>query len=283
MPRGVTPRWWGNFRFRDRRTDEHDVTATPTVLVTNDDGIDSPGLVALARCAVDLGWRPVVAAPATESSGSGAGLTASTDHRRIVIERRDLPGLPEVPAHAVAAHPGLIAMIACNGGFGITPDLVLSGINLGANIGRAILHSGTVGAALTAGINDTPAVAVSLDLGPADDSEPRWDHAVENLTPVLGSVAPIGTTTVLSINVPNLPAGQVRPPRWARLASFGHARSRFNQVEDGFIEVATVTVEGGLEPGTDAALLADGHITVTPLRSITEHPELMNGRLPTTT
>ena len=126
------------------------------ILVTNDDGIDSPGLHALAAAAADFG-TVMIAAPAVESSGTSAGLTAARDDRRVAVEERD-GGL------AVAAHPGLIALIACHGGFGPAPDVVLSGVNRGANVGRAVLHSGTVGAALTASVNGARALAVSLDV-----------------------------------------------------------------------------------------------------------------------
>ncbi|MGV9368202.1 5'/3'-nucleotidase SurE [Amycolatopsis sp. NPDC003731] len=146
-------------------------------LITNDDGIGSPGLVALARGAVAHGWTVVVAAPAMEASGTSAGLSAAGDDGRIAVERRELPDLPGVPAHAVAAHPGLIVLAAAQGAFGAPPDIVLSGVNHGANVGRAVLHSGTVGAALTASINGARALAVSLDVGLEPRTRPHRDGA----------------------------------------------------------------------------------------------------------
>jgi 5'-nucleotidase len=258
------------------------VTATTRVLITNDDGIDSPGLLTLAKCAVSLGWETIVAAPATESSGTSAGLVAATDERQMVVERRTLPGLSDVDTYAVAAHPGLIALVACHDGFGPRPDLILSGVNRGANVGRAVLHSGTVGAALTAGINDTRAVAVSLDVGVANGTRPveaHWDSAAAVLSEILPAVAGMDPATVVNVNVPNISVDQVRPLRWARLATFGRAQSRVDQVRAGVIQIATVVVDGELEPGTDAALLAEGHATITPLRSISERTDLMNGDL----
>lgn len=241
---------------------------TPTVLVTNDDGIDSPGLHALARCALELGWRPVVAAPAAESSGTSAGLTAAKDARRVAVERRELPGLPEVTAYAVAAHPGLIALIACHEGFGGRPDLLLSGVNLGANIGRAILHSGTVGAALTAAVNGVRAVAVSLDVELETVTDPHWDTAERVLAGLLPDVAGMAAGTVLNVNVPDRPAAEVGDLRWCGLATYGRVQSTVNQLGEDLIEVGNVVVEGELEPGTDAALLAAGHVTATPLSPV---------------
>ena len=148
-------------------------------LITNDDGIASPGLCALARAAIDAGLDVVVAAPHEEASGSSAAITGSntiavtgrTEASSIRIEKRELVELPGVAAYSVRAAPGLIALLAAHGAFGAAPDLVLSGINRGANVGRVILHSGTVGAALTGGVNDARGLAVSLEIGRASCRE----------------------------------------------------------------------------------------------------------------
>jgi 5'-nucleotidase len=91
-----------------------------------------------------------VAALLPDSSGMSAALTATQADGRIVVEERSLPGLTGVPAYGVAAAPGFIVLIATRGAFGAAPDVVLSGINRGVNTGYAVLHSGTVGAAMTA-------------------------------------------------------------------------------------------------------------------------------------
>ncbi|MEU4804195.1 5'/3'-nucleotidase SurE [Actinosynnema sp. NPDC023587] len=236
-------------------------------LITNDDGIDSPGLLALARGAVDHGWTTVVAAPARESSGTGAGLTAAEDERRVRVERRELAGLPGVPGYAVAAHPAFIALVASQGSFGGPPDIVLSGINRGANVGRAVLHSGTVGAALTASINGARSMAVSLDVGLEWDVE-HWSTAVEVATGLFDRLAAAPPGTTLNLNVPNRPRAGV--PRRASLAEFGMVRSRVKETDDGSITLASIVVEGDLPPGSDAVLLAEGHSTVTPLLPVTE-------------
>ncbi|HEY3260825.1 MAG TPA: PfkB family carbohydrate kinase [Pseudonocardiaceae bacterium] len=241
-------------------------------LVTNDDGIESPGLAALAGCAIDHGLEPVIAAPATESSGTSAGLTAAEDHRQIATHRTTLPALEDVPTYAVAAHPGLIAFTAARGGFGQKPDLLLSGINRGANVGRAVLHSGTVGAALTASINGLRAMAVSLDVGLATDIEYHWESAAEVAGRALDLLLDLEPGTVLNVNVPNVPPDQLRPLRRATLATFGTVQSQVQRLDDGSLEIFSVHVDDEPEPGTDAALLAAGHPTITPLRSVDEDP-----------
>ncbi|WP_189227286.1 5'/3'-nucleotidase SurE [Saccharothrix coeruleofusca] len=245
------------------------------VVVTNDDGIDSPGLLALAGTAREHGWDVVVAAPARESSGTSAGLTAAEHGRSVAVERRELAGLPGVPAFAVAAHPGLIALVACQGAFGDPPEVVLSGVNRGANIGRAVLHSGTVGAALTASINGARAMAVSLDVGLGDPDEVveyHWGTATAVARGVFERLVALPPGVVLNLNVPN--RERVGPPLRAGLAEFGAVQTRLKQVGDGGIDVAPLVVEGELPPGSDAALLAQGHPTVTPLRSVAEDLEV---------
>ena len=89
-----------------------------------------------------------------QSSGASAGIIATAQDGRTLVERRALADLPNVEAYAVDAQPGYIVLAAVRGWLDPAPDLVLSGVNHGANVGRAILHSGTVGAALTAGVTE---------------------------------------------------------------------------------------------------------------------------------
>jgi 5'-nucleotidase len=134
------------------------------VLVTNDDGVGSPGLHALARALVDDGYDVVVVAPDREMSGSAAAIGQVHIEEGIDAERVDLPRLDGVPAYAIAGPPGLCVLTARLGGFGDPPDLVVSGINPGCNTGRAVLHSGTVGAALTGANFGCRGLAVSIDV-----------------------------------------------------------------------------------------------------------------------
>lgn len=250
------------------------------VLVTNDDGIDSPGLAALARMAVELGCDTVVAAPAEEASGTGTSLMAAAAHRKVIVQDRELPSLPGVPAHAVAAHPALIALLACHGAFGGEPDVVLSGVNRGHNVGRSVLHSGTVGAAVTAGVNGSRGLAVSLDVDwRVDPVDPHWEAATTLAAELLPGLADLAPGTILSVNAPDRPAAELPPARWARLSTYGRVGDRITRAEDGSIIVASIVVDDALEPDTDAALLAEGYPTVTPLSGIAERLDLLDGRV----
>lgn len=237
-------------------------------LVTNDDGIDSPGLHALVIAAHRAGLEVIVAAPVEQASGASAALSVVRRDGRTVVERRDLPGLDGVEAWAVHAQPGHIVAAALNGWFDPRPDLVLSGINHGANVGRAVLHSGTVGAALTAKISDTRALAVSLDVALHPTGTRHWDTAAAVVVPVLELLFDAPHGTVLSLNVPDRPAAELRRMRHARLARGGAVQTRVEEVRGGGVRLAEVEVPDVPESDTDSALLDAGHPTLTELRSV---------------
>ena len=238
--------------------------------MTNDDGIDSPGLAALTRLATAFGLDVVVAAPAEQSSGASAAITAVREEGRTLVRRRELPDHPEVPAWAVRAQPGHIVVAALTGWLDPTPDLVLSGINHGANVGRAVLHSGTVGAILTAAVHDVRGLAVSLDVALHPTGERHWDAADELFPGVLQLLLDAPSGTSLSLNVPDRPADGHGELRHARLAEFGAVQARVDEVGDGGLRLGEIEVGAEPEEGTDGALLTAGHPTLTALRSVAE-------------
>lgn len=244
-------------------------------LITNDDGIDSPGLVALAQAAIDAGLDVIVAAPAAQSSGSSASIIAQHDDGRIHFERREHPDLPSVTCFAVEAAPALISLLAAHGAFGDAPDLVMSGINRGANVGRAILHSGTVGAALTAGVNEARGFAVSLDVG-LDPDELHWTTAarlVERLVPLVLE-QPVGA--VVNLNVPNV--AEVPELREAHLSEFGIVQSTMTEPFEDDVRLAVTEPGESVDPDSDTALLRAGFAPVTSVTSV--HYTDLVGRLP---
>ncbi|HEU4425564.1 MAG TPA: 5'/3'-nucleotidase SurE [Pilimelia sp.] len=262
------------------------------VLITNDDGIASPGIRALALAVVEAGYDVVVAAPLEEASGTSASLTATERDGRVVVEGRDLAGLPGTPAFAVSASPGFIALLATRGAFGAPPDLILSGINRGANAGHAILHSGTVGAALTASANGCHAMAVSLDvltaaaatagsggaaiayLDKVDDESRNWNTAAAIAVDLLPSLCEAPNDIVFNINTPDRPRDQVHGVRLASMARFGQVQIAVAEVGQGFVRTSLEEPGGQLEEGTDLAWLRDGYAAVTPLRGVSEVPDV---------
>jgi 5'-nucleotidase len=267
------------------------------VLITNDDGVRAPGLRHLAKAVSAAGHDVVVAAPRVEASGSSAALTAVADEERVVIENHDI-------GFGVAASPAYIVLLANLGAFGPPPDVVLSGINRGANAGHAVLHSGTVGAALTAAASGRSASAVSLDvLTPAvkaaglspreatrasaasggaaiasidtvDDQARNWATAADLAVTLLLQLAELPAGTVLNLNVPDVPAEILAGVRRGSLASFGQVQTAIAESGEGFVRTVVEEVGARSEPGTDLALLADGYASVTPIRAIGEAREV---------
>jgi len=237
------------------------------VLITNDDGITSPGLCALAQAAVDAGFEVTVAAPAAQSSGSSASIMATESGGRIAVERRTLTDLPGVTAFAVHGGPGLIALIAARGAFGDPPEIVLSGINHGANVGRAILHSGTVGAALTGALNGARAMALSLDVG-MNPERFHWSTAGDAAITLLPELTARDAGTVMNVNVPNTvhPRGICE----TTLAPFGIVQMTLAENDDRYVRLAVEELPNIPTEDSDAARLAEGWITVTGIDSITE-------------
>ncbi len=233
-------------------------------LITNDDGIESEGLRRLALVAAEAGFAVVVAAPRNEASGASASIISSEENGRVVVERRTLKGLEDHEAYAVAALPAFIALTAVNGAFGDPPDLVLSGINNGPNTGHAILHSGTVGAALTAAAHHTRAMAVSLGIG----ENRNWDGAVQAAAALLPALLASTPGTVLNLNVPDAAPEDVRGLRRAPLASFGAVQTNIIDQGQDYVQIGVEEIDPFSEPDSDAALLADGWATVTVLRPV---------------
>ncbi len=242
-------------------------------LITNDDGIDSPGLWALAEGARDAGFDVVVAAPHIDSSGVSASVLSVAEGNATKLHSRELEALPGIPAFAVEGHPAFIVHAAGRGWLDPEPDVVLSGINLGANVGRAVLHSGTVGAALTASLHGWRGLAVSLDSGWEPPERPHWD-AVRHVLPEVFDLLLAGAEgTVLSLNVPDRPIAELGELREAKLAAFGEVQVRMNHRtgDDGdALQAEFETLARAPEPGTDTALLRDGHPTITELISVSE-------------
>lgn len=196
------------------------------ILVTNDDGIDAIGLHVLVRAVAGLGEVTVVA-PDGEYSGSSAAIGAL--HKASpVIHDAAVPGAAR--AYAVSGPPGSCVFLARFGVFGPPPDLVVAGINPGANVGRLVYHSGTVGAALTARAGGISGIAFSQEVRGAaiegqgaDDAiaQQRWETAGAIAAAVTRAVvaAPPPRAAVLNVNVPHLPLERIRGWRYCRVGT----------------------------------------------------------------
>lgn len=234
------------------------------ILVTNDDGVHAPGIHALAAAVVATGHDVVVAAPREDMSGSGAAIGRIHVDETIDVEPVEIASLEGVPCFGVDGPPALAVMAARLGGFGDPPELVVSGINPGPNTGRATLHSGTVGAALTGANFGVSGMAVSIDVG-----EPyRWETAAALAAGALDWLLAQDGRTVLNINVPNLTLDEVRGVRWARLAPFGTVRAALVESQGGNLQMELAEHGMELPADSDTALVKAGYVAVTTLVGI---------------
>lgn len=245
------------------------------VLVTNDDGIEAPGIHALAVAAADAGHEVVVAAPARQWSGASAAILLDDDAEQVEVEQRRPPGRA-ADAWAVHAAPAMCVLLALRGSFGRRPDVVLSGVNYGANTGRVLLHSGTLGAAMTAGVGGVPAIGVSLDVG-LHPAELHWAGAAEAAVRLIPSLQAEPVGTVLNLNVPN--AQGPHPFAEAPLASGGvvHTTTAEDPDDEDSVRLALAT-PGAADHGSDLDLLTRGFATVTSVLPPSAIP--LRGRLP---
>ncbi len=235
-------------------------------LVTNDDGIDSSGLRVLAATAREVGMDLLVAAPRVENSGASASLTILREGGRLAVQDTTLDEIDTLRCVAVESTPAFIVWAAVAGAFGPVPDVVLSGVNHGPNTGQAVLHSGTVGAVLTGANQGLPGVAFSnVAAVPA-----HLGDGAEVIRQVLSwlvddAPAPSADPLALNVNLPDLPADKIRGIRPAVLAAFGAVQAHVGGLGEGFVTMTFAAPETSLVAGTDAALLAQGGATVTPL------------------
>lgn len=236
------------------------------ILITNDDGVGAPGLHALA-VALSRDFSVTVVAPQDNRSGAGTGIGHFDPTKGVDVTPVDLPGLESV--FAIAGPPGLAVMAAALGAFGEPPDLVVSGINAGINTGHSVLHSGTVGAILTARTFSLAGLAVSLA-----QTEPwHWDTAAE----VAGSVArwmieDLSGRPTYNLNVPGTGLAELRGLRWADLDEFGYFRVAIADMPGQTVQFEVGPPDQGLDPGSDTALVLGGFATLTPLSTVEPAP-----------
>ena len=259
------------------------------ILVTNDDGIDGPGLHALVRALSlwaerrrDLSPEIVVVAPYDNQSGASSAVGDVFSRDAISYTRAAIPGAEHIEAYGIEAAPALCTIVACRGAFGAAPDLVLSGINLGVNVGRSVLHSGTVGAVLTGGQLGLSGLAVSMQ---AIKGVPLDDGASVAIS-VLDELVGAPPRTLLNLNIPALTLGEIKGVKRGRISNAGiiksssaaasHAPSALAVGESSQISLslgAAVPQLGDTsdeDADDDGAIVNAGFASLTALRGISE-------------
>jgi 5'-nucleotidase len=241
------------------------------ILISNDDGYQAPGIVALYEALREVADVDVVAPEHNNSAKSNA----LTLHSPLYVHTapngfRYVNGTPADCVH-----------IALTGLLGYRPDLVVSGINNGANMGDDTIYSGTVGAAMEGYLFGIPAIAFS-------QTEKGWAHLdaaarkarelVERLTDSSGHLGQAPAPWLLNVNIPNLPAEQIKAVRVARLGRRHAAERVITQTSPRGETMYWIGSAGPAKDegeGTDFHAAAQGHVTVTPLQvDLSDHERL---------
>jgi len=237
------------------------------ILLSNDDGYQAPGIVALYEAIKDLGDVEVVAPEHNNSAKSNA----LTLHSPLYVHQagngfRYVNGTPADCVH-----------VALTGLLGYRPDLVVSGINNGANMGDDTIYSGTVGAAMEGYLFGVPAIAFS-------QTQKGWAHLddaarmARELVQRMLAKAQADKPWLLNVNIPNLPYAELKPFKVCRLGRRHAAEKVISQTSP---HGETMYWIGGAGPakddadGTDFHATAQGHVSITPLKvDLTDHDEL---------
>ena len=241
------------------------------ILVTNDDGIAAPGLLALAQEMLSLG-KVTVLAPDHNWSASGH---VKTMHRPLRVKETSL--MEGISALATDGAPSDCVALAVLGILQEKIDLVVSGINPNANIGHDVTYSGTVTAAMEAAISGVPGMAVSLD-SPENHSGPLDYRAAAQVAAVIARQViqrglPAGV--LLNVNVPSLAFGEIRGVAITRqgLRVYRDALVRRQDPRGRpYFWIGGETPTGVSESGTDFWALREGYVSLTPLQlDLTSH------------
>ncbi|MCL4107603.1 UNVERIFIED_CONTAM: hypothetical protein GTU68_022064 [Idotea baltica] len=251
------------------------------ILITNDDGINAPGLEVLHAIATEIAgpagdvWT---VAPAFEQSGVGHCI--SYTHPTMIAELGPKRFAAEgSPADCILA--GLYDVLKET-----PPDLILSGVNRGNNSAENTLYSGTIGGAMEAALQGLPAIALSQYFGPAnaqldDPFEAARLHGADVVRRILDAKLSNGSDYNLfyNVNFPPMPAGDVKGTK--SVAQGFRTSTNFTVVPHNapsgrkFLWVAGGPQNIPTKPGTDAAANLDGYISVTPMRAdLTAHDQL---------
>ncbi len=231
------------------------------ILVANDDGVYSPGIAALARSATKFGAVRVVA-PDVERSSASHAITATRP-----LTYRKTP-LKDLEAYRVNGTPADCVALGMHHWDEV--DVVLSGINLGPNLGNALWHSGTLAAAKQAVLLGRRGIALST---PVTEDEPDFEALAPWVERVLGLLLPDPRLTLVNVNLPVAPRGM----RWTRQS----VRHYDGKVVPGTDPMGrrhfwfTVIPIESTEEGTDRWAMEQGYVSITPLRlDLTHEAEL---------
>ena len=229
------------------------------VLVSNDDGVDAPGIRVLADGLRAAGHEVTVVAPDRDRSGASNSLTLDQPVRVKEVEER---------VWRVGGTPTDCVHLALTGLLDADPDIVVSGINSAANLGDDVIYSGTVAAAMEGRFLGLPAVAMSL--ATRDHRGEHYETAARAAVEIIARLQkdPLPADTILNVNVPDIPWSEVRGFEVSRLGNRHRSEPCVQQADPRgrtwwWIGAAGPEQDAG--PGTDFNAVRSGNIAITPI------------------
>jgi 5'-nucleotidase len=232
------------------------------VLVSNDDGVDAPGIHALAHGLREAGHQVLVVAPDRDRSGASNSLTLDAPIRVVQVDAQTWK-VHGTPTDCV--HVAITGMLEAQG---LEPDIVVSGINNTANLGDDVIYSGTVAAAMEGRFLGLPAVAVSLVT--ADHQGQHYASAARAAVEIVERLGtdPLPADTILNVNVPDLPWERIRGFETGRLGNRHRAEPCTPQQDPRGRQwwwIGAAGPEQDAGPGTDFHAVRNGRIAITPI------------------
>jgi 5'-nucleotidase len=245
------------------------------ILVTNDDGIESPGIWALAEVLSKIG-DVLIVAPDKQQSGVGTSVSFMRDS----VTVKEVPSrIPHVKAFSVSGTPSDCVILGIRRITTAHVDLLVSGINLGPNVGNDIPYSGTVMATLAGYFRKIPSIAVSLAFKDRNEQY-RFDIAAKFTATLVEAIekGQLKTDVIINVNVPNIPSEKIKGILATRAAGFGYVRlskSKGTSQDASFDTIIGKPDSSSLEEGTDVWAVGNGYISITPLHLDVTHHELI--------
>lgn len=243
----------------------------PKILISNDDGIFAPGIYALWEAMREIG-DTIIVAPDTEKSAVGHAITL-TDPLRVVPVHRSggFEGL------AVSGTPSDCTKIAIKSIMDEKPDLLISGINSGANIGTNLIYSGTISAATEGTMLGIPSIAISLDSYRSDNYSVSRKTAIDIATNVLSKGIPHGT--LLNVNVPYCDPHEIRGMKVTRQGN-QYFKDEFEKRTDPrgrtYYWMKGLVVDKDEELEFDGKAVRENYISITPIQFNMTHESYMD-------
>ena len=234
------------------------------ILISNDDGYEAEGIIQLAKSLSEIA-EVIVVAPSENKSAASSSLTIGKPLKPIQIEKN---------IYAIDATPSDCVHLALCGFIKESIDLVVTGINFGANLGDDVIYSGTVAGAIEGRFLGLPSIAMSLASWECKHFDTAGD--VAKLLVAQIDKAPLAYNTIINVNVPDIPMSEIKGIKSTRLGNRHKSEPSIQDLKDPSLYwIGENGKEADNGEGTDFHAVSNNFVSVTPLQiDLTKYPEL---------